>query len=193
MKKIVLALMMLMSAWGIQAQTGKWVNDAAHTRIGFEISHAGLSLVSGRFTDFDIDVDAAGKNLLDTKIVATIKTNSVKTGIEARDNHLKTADFFEVDNYPTMVFKSTRISAKTKNTGKIYGTLTIRDVTKPVVLDATLIAKKVSPMSKVLTAGFRLKGKIKRSDFNFGPKYLPEIIGNDVTIIIDGEFSPASK
>ncbi len=122
MKKIVLALMMLMSAWGIQAQTGKWVNDAAHTRIGFEISHAGLSLVSGRFTDFDIDVDAAGKNLLDTKIVAPIKTNSVKTGIEARDNHLKTADFFEVDNYPTMVFKSTRISAKTKNTGKIYGT-----------------------------------------------------------------------
>ncbi len=193
MKKIVLALAMLVSALGIQAQTGKWVNDAAHTRIGFEIEHAGLSIVSGRFTDFDIDVDAAGKNLLETKIVATIKTNSVKTGVEARDNHLKTADFFEADKYPTMVFKSTRMVAKNKTTGKIYGTLTIRDVTRPVVLDAKLIAKKVSPQSKVLTAGFRLKGTIKRSDFNFGPKYLPDLIGNDVNIIIDGEFSPANK
>lgn len=193
MKKIVLALLLLVSALGIYAQNGKWVNDADHTRIGFEITHAGLSIVSGRFTDFDIDVNAAGTNFLGTQIVATIKTASIKTGVDARDHHLKTADFFDVDNYPTMVFKSTKLVAKGKNKGKIYGTLTIRDVTKPVVLDATLISKMVSPMTNMLTAGFRLKGTIKRSDFNFGTKFLPPIIGDEVTIIIDGEFSPAKK
>jgi polyisoprenoid-binding protein YceI len=193
MKKIFLALVMLLSVVGLQAQEGKWVNDAAHTRIGFEIEHAGLSIVSGRFTDFDIDVNAAGANFLGTQIVATIKTASVKTGVEARDNHLKSADFFDADNYPSMVFKSTKLVAKGKNKGKVYGTLTIRDVTRPIVLDATLIANKVSPMSNVQTAGFRLKGTIKRSDFNFGPKFLPAIIGDEVTILIDGEFSPAKK
>jgi polyisoprenoid-binding protein YceI len=101
--------------------------------------------------------------------VATIKTNSVKTGIEARDSHLKTADFFEVDKYPTMVFKSTRISAKTKNTGTIYGTLTIRDVTKPVVLDATLIAKKVVDV-KCTHRRVPSEGKNQAVGFQFGSK-----------------------
>lgn len=189
MRKLLL-FFALFSAVVMQAQTGKWVNDKAHTRIGFEVTHAGLSFVSGQFSDFEIDVDAAGKNYLGTKIDVTIHTKSIGTGVEARDNHLRTADFFEVDKYPTMTFKSTKIVATSKTTGKVYGNLTLHGVTKPVVLNATLIAKKVSPMSQVMTAGFRLKGTVKRSDFNFGPKFLPAIIGDNVNIIVDAEFSP---
>ncbi|MBM6993932.1 MAG: polyisoprenoid-binding protein [Prevotella sp.] len=190
MRKVLL-FFALLSAVALQAQTGKWTNDKAHTRIGFEVKHAGLSFVSGRFGDFDITVDAAGKNYLGTKVDVTIQTKSISTGVEARDNHLRTADFFEVEKYPTMTFKSTKFVATSKKTGKIYGNLTIKGVTKPVVLNATLIAQMVSPMSKVMTAGFRLRGTVKRSDFGLGPKFLPALIGDNVNLIIDAEFSPA--
>lgn len=191
MKKIISIMFMLVFALAMNAQTGTWKNDKAHTRIGFEVKHAGLSFVSGRFTDFDISVDAQGKNYLNSKVTAVIRTKSIATGVEARDNHLRSADFFDADVYPTMTFKATKAVMISKTHGKLYGTLTIRNVTKAVVLDAWLIAHKVSPMSKVMTAGFRLKDTVKRSDFGLGPKFLPDLIGNEVNIIIDAEFSPA--
>lgn len=186
-------IMMVLAAMTAKAQTGKWINDKDHTRIGFEIKHAGLSWVSGYFKDFTIDVDAAGKNCLGTKVNASIQTKSIDTGIEARNSHLRTADFFEVDNYPTMTFTSTRFVALSKTRGRMYGNLTIKGVTKPVILTGDLIAKQVSPMTKVMTAGFRLKGVVRRSDFGLGPKFLPAIVGDKVTIIVDAEFSPEKK
>lgn len=192
MKKILLffALMTVMVG---NAQTGKWINDKAHTRIGFEVKHGGVSFVSGYFEDFDVTVDAAGKKMLDTQIDVTIKTASINTGIEARDNHLRSADFFEVEKFPTMTFKSTKIVAKSKNKGKIYGNLTMRGVTKPIVLDAWFIGQADSPLNGNVTAGFRLTGTVKRTDFGLGPKFLPDMIGNEVHLIVDAEFSPEKK
>lgn len=181
-----------MAAVVVNAQTGKWNNDKAHTRIGFEVKHGGVSFVSGYFGDFDISVDAAGKKLQDTQIDVTIKTSSINTGIDARDNHLRSADFFEADTYPVMTFKSTRFVPKSKNKGKIYGNLTIKGVTKPIVLNAVLIDKVTNPKDNKTTAGFRLTGIVKRTDYGFGPKFLPDAIGNEVHLIIDGEFSPAN-
>ena len=179
----------LLTAVVVNAQTGKWTNDKFHTRIGFEIKHGGVSFVSGYFSDFDINVTAAGKKMQDTKVDVTINTKSVNTGVEPRDNHLRSADFFEVEKYPTMTFKSTRFVVSSKNKGKIYGNLTIKGITKPVVLDAKLI-NQVTKDGKT-TAGFRLTGTVKRTDYGFGPKYLPNAIGNEVHLIIDAEFSPA--
>src|SRR3712207_3908617 len=189
MKKVLFALTMLLSAISVSAQTGEWTNDKFHTRIGFEVKHGGVSFVSGYFTDFDIKVNAAGKNLLGTKVEVDIPTKSINTGIEARDNHLRTADFFEVEKFPTMSFKSTRFVATSKNTGRVYGNLTMRGITRPVVLNATLVGKKVDPKTKLTTAGFRLKGSVKRTDYGLGPKFIPAAIGNVVTIIVDAEFT----
>ncbi|MGI6243445.1 MAG: YceI family protein [Prevotella sp.] len=192
MKKILL-FFALMTAMVGNAQTGRWINDKDHTRIGFEVKHGGVSFVSGYFGDFDVTVNAAGEKMLDTKIDVTIKTSSVNTGIAARDKHLRTADFFDVEKFPTMTFKSTKIVAESENRGKIYGNLTMRGVTKPIVLDAWFIAKAKSPMNGKMTAGFRLTGTVKRTDFGLGPKFLPDIVGNEVHLIIDAEFSPEEK
>lgn len=190
MKKIFL-FFALIAALAVNAQTGRWTNDKAHTRIGFEIKHGGVSFVSGYFGDFDIAVDAAGKKLKDTQIDVTIKTASISTGIEARDNHLRSADFFEADRYPAMTFKSTRFVASSKRKGKIYGNLTIKGITRPVVLQAVLI-DQITHEGKTV-AGFRLTGVVRRSDYGFGPKFLPNAIGNEVNLIIDGEFSPSGS
>lgn len=170
---------------------GKWTVDMTHARIGFEIKHCGLSFVSGHFADFEVVIEAQGEQLKDTDILVTIQASSVNTGVEARDHHLRTADFFDVDKYPTIVFRSTKVVAENDREGKIEGELTLVGVTKPVVLDATLIDCMPSPMTRQLTAGFRLKGVLKRSDFGFGPKYVPAIIGEEVNLIIDAEFTPA--
>ncbi|MBM6992655.1 MAG: YceI family protein [Prevotella sp.] len=176
----------------LQSLVGKWEVDMTHARIGFEIKHCGLSFVSGMFSDFTIDINAKGQDLFDTEIVATIKTDSVNTGVAPRDGHLRTADFFETDKYPTMVFRSTKIIPQSKKEGKIEGMLTLRNVTKPVVLNAQLIDCMPSPMTQQTTAGFRLTGSINRADFEFGPKFVPAIIGNEVSLIIDAEFTPAN-
>jgi polyisoprenoid-binding protein YceI len=170
---------------------GKWEVDMTHARIGFEIKHCGLSFVSGMFHDFKVDVTASGDDLLDTAIAVTIQANSVDTGVEPRDHHLRAADFFEVEKYPTMDFKSTKITKLSATEAKLQGDLTIKGITKPVMLDLTLIDCMPSPMTNELTSGFRLTGTIHRTDFDFGPAYLPAIIGNEVKLIIDAEFVKA--
>lgn len=174
-----------------RALTGKWNVDMTHARIGFEIKHCGLSFVSGHFADFVIDINAKGEHLLDTEIVVTVRPDSVYTGVQARDNHLRTADFFDTDKYPEMVFRSGKITRHGDREGDIAGELTLCGVTKPVVFKARLIDCMPSPMTGQTTAGFRLTGVVKRSDFNFATKFLPAIIGDEVNVIVDAEFTPA--
>lgn len=189
MKEIMTMLVLMVMATAINAQTGEWTNDKYHTRIGFEVKHNGISFVSGHFNDFDIKVDAAGKDFLAIKVDVTVQTKSIDTGIEARDNHLRTADFFETDKYPTMTFRSTKFTKTGKNSGKIHGILTLRGISKPVVLTGNVIGKKIDPKTQKTIAGFRLRGSVKRSDFGLGPKFLPDAIGNEVAIIVDAEFA----
>lgn len=190
MKKLLFLFVMLLTSFGLQAQT-TWNNDKAHTRIGFDIKHAGVSFVAGHFDDFDIKVTAAGKNYAGTKISVTIPAKTINTRVEARDNHLRSADFFDVEKYPNITFESTRFQMVSKTQAKVTGNLTLHGVTRPVVLTARLLGLKANPMNQQQTAGFRLTGTIKRTDFNFGPKFLPAMIGNEVNLIIDAEFSPA--
>ena len=192
MKKIIV---LLLAFWGIsqaRAQLQTWTNDPEHTRIGFEIGHAGLSLVSGRFTDFDIHVVADEKHIEQTKLSVKVSTASINTGVAPRDKHLRSADFFNVEKYPYMLFEGVRAKKVNSHRGKLYGNLTIHGVTRPVVLDVELIGKRISPVSHKYTAGFRLRGTLKRSDFNLGPKYLPDMIANEVKILVDAEFASGS-
>ena len=93
----------------LSALAAIWKDDPDHTRIGFEVKHAGLSFVSGYFSDFDISVRQAKDDYKDTHILAEVQTTSISTGVVARDNHLRSPDFFNVEVFPLMTFKSTKI------------------------------------------------------------------------------------
>ena len=162
--------------------------DRSHLYIGFQVSHIGYSTVHGRFNDatgeltFDKDKPEA------SAVSATIQTKSVDTNFEARDKHLRTADFFDAEKFPTMSFKSTKIEKTGESTGRLTGELTLLGVTKPVTLDVTFtrIAEHPFPAyKKVLTAGFSARGKIKRSDFGM-TKFIPAL-GDEIVLMIDVE------
>ena len=116
---------------------GDYKMDVAHSIIGFSIRHNEINLVTGRFKDF------AGTIHYDTDVTKssvefTAKVESIDTGVEGRDKHLRTADFFEVAKYPEMIFKSTRVERKGKDAYILYGDLTLKDVTKQVALPFTI-------------------------------------------------------
>ena len=92
--KNILLFLLFMTAASINAQTVMWTDDPEHTRIGFEVKHAGLSFVSGYFSDFDISVRQAKDDYKDTHILAEVQTTSISTGVVARDTHLRSPDFF---------------------------------------------------------------------------------------------------
>jgi polyisoprenoid-binding protein YceI len=108
--------------------------------------------------------------------------------VEMRDNHLRTADFFDVANHPTMTFKSSGIKKVGKEKYKLTGNLTLRGITKPVTMDLWYRGTIENPMSKAPTSGFQLTGKIKRSDFDFGSKFPAPMLSDEVAIKADGEF-----
>ncbi|WP_231556265.1 YceI family protein, partial [Gillisia sp. Hel_I_29] len=110
--------------------------DPYHSSLNFNISHSGISIVNGKFMEYTGNLTTNGEALEGANVDFTVKVTSINTNVEDRDNHLRSADFFEVEKYPEMTFKSTKILA----TGKpdqylLYGDLTIKDVTKPVIFD----------------------------------------------------------
>ncbi|HEY0751801.1 MAG TPA: YceI family protein, partial [Chitinophagaceae bacterium] len=113
---------------------------------------------------------------------------SIDTRVEARNNHLKSADFFDVQQYPELKFKSTSIKKAGKDKYKLSGDLTLHGVTKPVTLDLNYKGQVVNPMSKKQTVGFQMTGTIKRSDFNIGGNFPAPMISDEVRIKADGEF-----
>jgi len=113
---------------------GQWSVDAAHSTVEFVARHLMVTKVRGRFTDYQADVTIA-EVPEDSSVNVTIQVASVSTGDESRDGHLKSADFFDAETYPTITFASTAVRATGDSSWKVDGDLTIRDTTKPVTLD----------------------------------------------------------
>lgn len=172
------------------SQVKTWVNDPAHSRLGFVVKHLTISEIDGRFADFSVKVTTSKPDYTDAKIELTAKVASVDTDIEMRDNHLRSADFFDAEKYPTLTFVSTSLSKIHDNKGKLVGELTFHGVTKTVTLDVTYFGTVTNPMNNQETAGFKILGTIKRSDFNLGPNFPDAVVGEDVKIIANVEFSP---
>ena len=122
----------------IPINAGDYSLDQNHSVIGFTIRHNELTLVSGRFKSFTGSIHFDDKDVTKSSVDFKAKTESIDTGVEARDKHLRTADFFEVAKYPEMTFKSSRVERKGKDRYVLYGDLTIKDVTKPVGLPFTI-------------------------------------------------------
>ena len=169
---------------------GTWSNDDPHSQLGFTVTHLGVSDISGTFNDFDVTVQSSKPDFSDAQFELSAKAASIDTRVEARNNHLKSADFFDVEKYPTLNFKSTSIKKAGKNKFKLTGDLTIHGVTKPVTMDLVYRGTVENPMSKKQTAGFQLTGTIKRSQFGIGDKFPAPMISDDVRIKADGEFTP---
>ena len=190
MKKFIFLSVFVLSSLAIFSQSKTWVNDPAHSRLGFVVKHLTISEIDGRFKDFSVKVTTSKPDYSDAQIEVAAKIASIDTDIEARDNHLRSADFFDAEKYPVMTFKSTSFEKVGENKAKLSGNLTFHGITKPVTLDVVYYGTVTNPMSNAETAGFQITGVVKRSDFNLGTGFPEAVISNDIKIIVNAEFSP---
>ncbi|WHX41048.1 YceI family protein [Mesobacillus sp. AQ2] len=173
----------------------KFAVDQAHSAIGFEVKHMMVSKVKGQFGSYTADVEAADLADLTTASIAfKIDVASIDTRSEDRENHLKSADFFDVENYPTIDFKSTNIT-RDGDDYKVTGDLTIKDVTKPVTFDVEYGGKGTNPWG-VEVYGFEAEAKVNREDFGLTWNAALEtggvLVGKDIKIKVELEVNPAA-
>lgn len=161
-----------------------WKIDEMHSDVQFKIKHLVISTVSGSFTKFSAEAETEGDDFTNGKISFTADVNSITTGNEQRDGHLKSPDFFDTANYPTLDFVSSKVE-KHSDGYKVHGNLTMRGVTKPLTLDVEFggTAKDVYGNFK---AGFEVRGKINRSEFGLTWGAVTEaggvVLGDDVKL-----------
>jgi len=169
-----------------KVEGGNFAVDKNHAKIIFSTTHFGFSVYYGLFTDFDAKLTFDPKAPAKSDLGVTVNLSGIDTTNPKLDEHLKSPDFFNVAQFPTASFKSTKIEVTGPTTGKIIGDLTLHGVTKPVELEATFNGAGTNPMSKAYVLGFNATGVIKRSDFGI-KTYVP-VVGDDVTLTISGEF-----
>jgi polyisoprenoid-binding protein YceI len=166
------------------AQTSTWVSDPAHSEVDFSISHLTISNVHGRFGSVAATINYNEADITKSSVTATIGCATIDTGVDARNNHLKSPDFFDILNFPSATFTSTSV-AKSGSDLLITGNLTLHGVTKPVVLQAQGPTGPITGMDKKQHAGFSATTTISRSAFGIGPKFGPAMVGDDVKVTIE--------
>jgi polyisoprenoid-binding protein YceI len=176
-----------LSSISARAQTSSWTIDPAHSSINFVVRHLGVSNVHGSMMSLQGTVTYDEKDMTKSTVQATADTATVTTNVAARDKHLKSADFFNIEKYPQLSFKSTSI-AHTDGKLILIGDLTLAGVTKPVTLDLDGPAPPQTGKDGKTRSGFSATGKLKRTDFNFGPKFGNATISDEVKFTIDVEI-----
>ncbi|MFF3553542.1 YceI family protein [Streptomyces tsukubensis] len=119
----------------LAAVSGEYVIDPAHSRIGFTVRHAMVTNVRGGFDDYEGTLVLNGADPADSSASIDVRITSIDTGIADRDNHLRSADFFDAEQFPLMTFRSTRAEAAGGDDYRLFGDLTIKDVTRPLTID----------------------------------------------------------
>jgi len=179
---------LFVSSTTLHAQT-VWKVDNAHAKVTFSTVHNTISDVEGLFNSFDATVTASKEDFSDAVFYLTIDVASIDTEVGMRDDHLRSADFFYVEKYPTLSFKSNSIKETgTKNRYKLSGDLTIHGVTKPVTMDLWYRGTIENPQNGDIISGFQVTGSLNRFDFNVGPDFPEFLISDEVIIKADGEF-----
>lgn len=161
-KTVGVIIALVLSTAAMIAQT-TWKSDKAHSRVNFSVTHMLVAEVTGRFTDFDATVVASKDDFSDAQIEATIKTASLNTDNDRRDAHVKSDDFLNVEKFPEIKFKSSKVEKGDNGYLKITGTLTIRDSTKSVLLDAKYNGQV--KMANGVKAGLKATVTINRFEF----------------------------
>ncbi len=162
--------------------------DAAHSRLGFTIKHMGISDFNGNFGKFETKITTSKTDFSDAVVELSADVNTINTGNEMRDGHLKGADFFETEKFPTLTFKSTSFKFIKGKNYKIEGDLTLHGVTKKVTLNAVHYGNVENPQSKKTVAGFKVTGIVKRTEFGIGAGFPAPGLSDEVNLIADLEL-----
>lgn len=164
----------------------KWNVDLAHSEIAFKVKHMMISTVTGHFEEFEARVETDNDKFINADFNFTAKTSSINTKNFDRDAHLKSDDFFNVENFPEMTFKSTSFDGET-----MIGDLTIRDVTKEIELNVDVNGIVLDPYGQT-KAGFEITGIINRKTFNLTWGAVTEagnvVVADKVKLVIDLQF-----
>lgn len=187
---VALTISMLLPALAA-AETSSWSIDPAHSSSSFGVKHLVVTTVRGLFGKTTGTLQLDEKDITRSKVEATIDVDSIDTRVADRDNHLKSADFFDVANHPTITFESTKVQRAGRDKLKVTGDLRIKGKTKPVVLDVTFPAVIVKGMRGESRRGLSATTKIDRREFGLTWSKMTEagpLVGNQVSIAIDLEL-----
>tara|TARA_R110000751_G_scaffold95039_2_gene185558 strand:+ start:1532 stop:2062 length:531 start_codon:yes stop_codon:yes gene_type:complete len=170
-------------------KTTKWVLDPAHSEITFKVKHLMISHVKGAFKTFDASID--GEDFRSSNFNVTIDTGSISTNNDDRDAHLKSPDFFEVDQYPKITFASKSLKKVDDDEFKLIGDLTIKGTNQEIKLDTEFGGFMKDPYGNE-KAGFSIKGKLNRKDFGLNWNAALEaggvMVGNEIKINAEVQF-----
>ncbi len=183
-RSALLSAIFILAAAAASAQTSTWVPDKAHSEVDFSILHMSLTRVHGRFGNIGGSIVLDDSDVTKSTVNVTMDVSSVDTGVAARDNDLKGANFFDVAQFPTATFVSTSV-AKSADGLTVTGNLTLHGVTKPVVLAVEGPTGPVTGMDHKPHAGYSATATIDRTAFGIATKYPSTMIGDDVKLNIE--------
>ncbi len=171
--------------------TTKWAIDPTHSEIRFMVKHMMISTVTGQFNNFNASFETEGEDFSTAKVSFSADVNSISTNNEQRDGHLKNGDFFDAENHPQLLFEGDKLEKITDENYKLHGMLTMRGVTKQIVLDVEFGGTTVDPWGNT-RVGFSINGKVNRKDFGVSFSMISEtgsiLLGEEVKIQVDSEF-----
>ncbi|HEU5231265.1 MAG TPA: YceI family protein [Terriglobales bacterium] len=179
------AVLFATAAW---AQGSEWQIDPAHTTVGFTVRHMGISNVHGRFTKVSGTANIDDSDITKSSVNATMDIASITTGNDSRDNDLRSPNYFDAAQFPTMTFKSKSVTKNGDNKLKIVGDLTIKGVTKEVTLDVDGPSSPIK-MGPNQRRGLSASTSINRKDFGVGAKTPSAMVGEEIKIQIDAELT----
>ena len=168
--------------------TKKWSIDPLHSEIHFKVKHLMINTVTGSFKKFDATLENGADDFSDAKIGFTADIASIETGMEARDNHLKSDDFFNAEKYPQLKFESTSFTKTGDDKYKLKGNITIRETTQPIELDVEYGGQMVDFYGNT-KAGFELVGKLSRKAFGLNWNGVTEaggvVVSDEVKLVMN--------
>lgn len=187
---LTLVLVGIVSIAAVKLAPTIWTIDKNHSAIKFSVRHF-FTPVNGKFTEYEADIAFAANDLKNSSINVTIPIHSISTANSDRDAHLRTADFFHAEQFPTMTFKSDKIVATGENEFIAHGKLTIKDVTKNIEFPFTLLGVMDHPQTGKLLAGITSKLSINRNDYGVGTGdfVATAVIGNEINIELNLELN----
>ncbi|HNP33816.1 MAG TPA: YceI family protein [Flavobacterium sp.] len=169
-----------------------WAIDPTHSEIGFKVKHMMFTNVSGKFNQFEANIENDDDAFETSKISFGADVNSIDTGNTDRDNHLRGADFFDADKFPKLTFKSTSVKKVNEGEFQINGDLTIKDVTKNITLDAEYSGLMKDPWGNT-KIGLSINGKINRKDFGLSWNAALEtggvLVGEEIKLTAEAQFA----
>lgn len=187
MKKLILSFLLVIVSTFTFAQT-TWAVDPMHSSFNFNVKHMGISFVQGRFDKFEGNVVTSAADLNNAKFNFTIDAASINTAVEPRDNHLKSADFFNVAKFPSLTFVSTASKKLKGNQYAVTGNLTIKGVTKPVEVTVTY-GGTIKDQQGEEKIGIQTSFKINRLDYGINYDPTGAGIAKDVEITVFAELA----